>query len=61
MSTNDITGASLFVGGYSKQGEANFDNIFRKNKEQKSASADIHVESREELEELLNTKLVKGD
>lgn len=32
MSKNDVTGDSLFVGGYSKQGGDNFDLIFRKNK-----------------------------
>lgn len=32
MSTNPHTGARLFAGGYSKEGEESFDRIFRKNK-----------------------------
>jgi len=44
MSRNDVTGDSLFVGGYSKQGGDNYDNIFRKKE-----STEVKPEPQEEV------------
>lgn len=57
MSTNPHTGASLFVGGYSKEGEESFDRIFRKNKTEvkPEPSAD-----QEQAQQESSTEQVKG-
>lgn len=50
-SANNITGDNLFVGGYSKQGGDNYDNIFRKNKtEVKQAPEPESIKEQTEIE-----------